>query len=297
MAFVTRKIDVTIILGEGDFGDQGQSDQVKLTGLRVSASINKDGLPSMDSATIRVWGLTKSLLNKLTQLGKPIQFTRTNTVIVEAGDDQSGMSQVFQGTIWTSYADFSDMPNVPLVMTCMSGAISAAKPVKPISFPNGADVSVIMQQIGASMTPVKSVQNFGVNTHLAGALYYPGTALDQMKAVAQAANCNADASGSTLDIWPIDGVRGSNGSIPEMGPDSGLIGYPTYSDYGISIRSLYQPGLVRGGNFTLKTSVTQANGSWTAASLAYDLESETPDGHWFMNINAYRPTDPLGATS
>lgn len=287
MTFVRRKIDVTITLGSGDFGasNGGASNTVATTGLKASVQIVKAGLPSADHAEIRVWGLTTSIMNHATDLGKPLARIRNNTVTVSAGDDTAGMSQVFAGTIMTAYGDFTDPPNASLNITAISNQVDATKPVKPLSFPGGSDVTVIAAQIASSMG--KNLVNSGVSGIVLSNQYLPGTAFDQLKALAVAANINADASGQTLDIWPKTGKRG--GAVPDIGPTSGLVGYPEYCDQGVAIKAEYQPGFVLGGQFNLTTSITNAKGLWNILKLTYDLESETPDGPWFVEMTATRP--------
>ena len=287
MAFVQRKINAKITLGTGDFGSgaAGPNNTVVAEGLRVSAQIAKSGAPSADTAEIRIWGLTRDVMNRATDLGKPLARARTNVIQIAAGDAVSGMATVFSGTILAGYADFSDPPNACLAISAMSNAVDAAKPVRPLSFPGGADVVTVMAQVASAMG--KSLINWGVSGIQLASPYYPGTAIDQVKAIAAAAGINyATSDGEPLEIWPMNGTRG--GAIPEVSPTTGLVGYPQYCDVGCIIKTLYQPGFNIGGQFNLDTSITNAKGLWSVYALSYDLESETPGGEWFAHITAYR---------
>ena len=209
MAFVQRKINAKITLGTGDFGSgaAGPNNTVVAEGLRVSAQIAKSGAPSADTAEIRIWGLTRDVMNRATDLGKPLARARTNVIQIAAGDAVSGMATVFSGTILAGYADFSDPPNACLAISAMSNAVDAAKPVRPLSFPGGADVVTVMTQAAASMG--KNLINWGVKGIQLSSPYYPGTGMDQVKAIAAAAGINQyTTTGQPLEIWPIGGVRG-----------------------------------------------------------------------------------------
>lgn len=293
MALVQRKIDVTITLGSGDFGEgPAGSNVAKMTGLRVAAVINKGGLPSADMAEVRIWGATRSVMNQASRLGKPISLPRENTLTLEVGDDNGNMELLFSGTIIGSYVDFTDLPNTCLACTCISNWVESAKPVPALSFTGPTDVAVVMAQIAASMG--KNLKNSGVSGVILNTPYYPGTAMDQMKAAAQAANINADANDpSFLEIWPKGASRGD--SKPSISADTGLIGYPTYSDYGIALRALYQPGFVLNGLFDLKSDIDPVNGTWQVVALTYELESEEPSGKWELRLTAGRPTSAGGA--
>jgi len=285
MSLIKRKIDVTITLGTGSFGEDpaGSANTVTLTGLKVAASISKGSLPTLDRANIRVWGMSLSLLNQLTRLGKPLAAIRDNTIRLSAGDDVSGMSQVFTGTIYSAYADFENMPNVALTVSALNGLVDLTKPVAPASFPQGGDVATICAQIAAAMG--KPFVNHGVTVRL-GPSYFPGTSIDQLRKVCRDANIfaltNGGPNGDAVEIWPKGSARG--GLIPVISPETGLVKYPRFSDQGVAVTTLYNPGLSFNGQFELRSSVTPANKVWTIYDLTYELESETPGGKWFCNI-------------
>jgi hypothetical protein len=180
-----------------------------------------------------------------------------------------------------------------MTINANAGLVDLARPVAALSFPNGGDVAVIASQIAASMN--KAFVNNGVDKRL-NTVYLPGTGLDQLRALIIAADIwadpNAGPTGAALEIWPKNTERSIVSA--KISPDNGLVGYPRYSDAGISLTSLYRPGFLIGAQFQLETAITGANGSWNVMQLSYDLESETPDGAWFMDIGAYRPTTAGG---
>ena len=292
--FIDREITAVISLGTGDFGEAGKN-TVTLEGYRITAGITKGGLPSLDTANISIFGLSKSLMNQLTRLGKPLAWPRDNTITLTAGDAESGMSHIFSGTIINSYSDFEGMPDVSLNLVASSGLLALAKPVTPLSFAAGVDVATIASRIAESMG--KSFMNSGVTQRLNGPVYLPGTAVDQLRKLKDTANIDADMNGGptgeTLEIWPVNKPRGS--LIPNISKDSGLIGYPRYSDMGIGIRAIYRPGWVYAGRFNLETEIAPAAGTWQIISLVYDLESKTPGGAWFMDIVGARTPEDGGS--
>jgi len=286
VSFVKRLITVTLQLGSGDFGEN-TGDTVTMEGLRCSVQITKAGGRAADTANIRVWGVTPDIMNKATRTGKPLTYPRNNIVTVAVGDADKGMSVVFSGMVQSAYGEFSDPPNASLNIVSISNAVALAAPVKPQTFPNGADIVVVMEQIAASMG--KNLVNWGVSGIQLPTAYFSGTAIQQMHKAADAAGINPyTTDGNPLEIWPKNGTRG--GSVPLISPATGLVGYPAYCDVGIQIRTLYMPGLNYGAQFTLDTSITNAKGPWNIWALSYDLESEMPDGPWFADITAYRPT-------
>lgn len=284
-AIPSRRIDVVLQLGLGSFGESG-ADQTTLTGLRVSANIVKGADPTFDSASVRVWGMTPDLMNQLSTLGKPFLTNRNNSVTLLAGDDQTGLSKVYQGTIQEAFQDVSGA-DMALNITTNVGLVSATKPIPPASYPKPVAVATAAADIAARMTPPVAFENNGVTATLPPS-YFPGTALDQLRRLKAAANIEASIDNGVLAIWPKGGVRG--GLIPKIGPNTGLVGYPRFSGSGlVSLTTLYVPGLRLGGQFDLETSITPAVGRYASNSLSYELESEMPGGKWFANLTAYRP--------
>jgi len=298
MTFVRRKIDLTFELGQGSFDESGAT-KVTVSDLQVSFSAVNAGLPSSASADIRVWGLTPSLMNTLSRLGKPIGYERVNTVTVMAGDDTSGMSQVYFGTMLSSYGDFSDAANPCLNIHAQAAAVDLVKPVPPVSIKGPVDVVTVITQIAASMN--KGVRNSGVSGVKLPTTYLTGSAMEQLQKVVTAADIMCDPSsgpdGKLVEIWPKgkakQGVAGA--SVPVISADTGMVGYPTYSDFGIAVKSLFFPGFSQGGEFQIKMApngpMDAVNGSWVVYGIGYDLESETRTGKWFMDIVGQRPSD------
>lgn len=294
MSLLVRKLEAIFNIGTGDFGD-GKPESVKVNqgtfdGLKISAQVINIGAPGLATATIRIWGLTLSVMNKVARTGKPLTLARDNTVTLLAGDDVSGMSQVFSGIIWSAYIDFNDAPSVSLNISGIASALYLAKPAPALSFPSGGTVATMMAQIAATMG--KNFQNFGVTTSLP-ASYFPGSPVDQARACAQHANINYDlsggAGGDVVMIWPKGGSKG--GEIPLISAATGLVGYPKFCDQGVIVTSLYAPGIAYGSLFKLETVETPASGQWYAYAITLDLESETPGGKWFMDIEAHLLSD------
>jgi hypothetical protein len=132
-SFVERAIDVSITLGEGTLG-QTASKAVKLSGLRVKADIHKRGSATMDQGSIRIYGMTPSLMNQLSTLGVPQTMTRPrNTVTVDAGDAVNGMATIFVSEIHQAFQSLKEAPESSFTLNCWAGQTAAMVPVAPTS--------------------------------------------------------------------------------------------------------------------------------------------------------------------
>jgi hypothetical protein len=318
-SYVTREINVTFTLGEGTFGQSGMN-TATVSGLKVVANISKRGLPAMDVASLRVYGLTPSLMNQLSTLGIPnIMYRANNTVTIDAGDAVNGLGTVYTGSIQWAYQKL-DQPETFLQVQAFYGMGSAMVPVTPTSFPGGFDVATAMQGFATKLG--LAFENNGVQIMMPPS-YFAGTYRDQIAKVAKQANIEAyiDSKGSnskggfpTLAIWPKSGTR--NGDVPLIQASSGLIGYPNWDQYGITFRTIYNPSIRLGGvvqvNSTLyppsNASLTSAlspeaakalqaagpNGYWYVRKLDLSLASQAPGGPWFCDCTATRAaTSPV----
>lgn len=278
MSFVERKIRLTFLLGQGDFGNSGFN-ETTVEGLRVSVTVTKNGGVSMSQLQMRVFGLSLNLMNRLSTLGKPLTDGRNNKVRVEAGDDEVGLTTVFIGTISQAWVDAANQPEVSFVVTAHSGLLDALKPTPPTSYPGPASVSNIMATLAQEMG--YQFEDGGVQVTLSSP-YLSGTPRMQVEAVAQAAGINWVIDDETLAIWPQGGSRG--GLIPFLSPDTGLIGYPAHTQNGIALTVLFTPSITFGGQVEVESSLTPANGTWTVFSVTHELQSETPGGKWFTQL-------------
>ena len=284
MAFVERLIDLSFTLGTGTFGDTG-SDTVEVTGLRCSCHIIKAGGLQKNFSQIRVWGVPLSIMNRLSTLGVPPIQIRPNFITVKAGDTSGPLATVYHGTIYNAYVEFAGQPNVCLNVVALAGGIEAARPIPPKSYPGAADAAQMMQDIAASM-PGAVFENSGVSVILRNQ-YLAGTAYQQFQAVAAAANINGILDDQVLAIWPRGATRNSNRAVPFLSSDTGLVGYPSYTERGVSLRCLYNPSIIYGGTITVSSSVWgSAPRSFSIYSLSHDLESKMHGGKWFSDIDA-----------
>lgn len=280
MALVERFIDVVLAYGSGQTGQGAPNKGVHLSGHRVSAQITNSGGASLGQSQIRIYGLSLSLMNDFSTVGKIATMFRKNSVTLLAGDVGSVPAQIFQGTVIAAWADFLGAPDVVFNITCLSGTIEALLPILPSSYPGTADAAVILQNLAAQMNV--RFENSGVSAPLSTP-YYPGTAREQAKAVVSAARCEWNGiDNGVLAIWPRGGAR--DGSAPLVSAATGMVGYPTYTATGVVATTLFNPTITIGGKVQVQSLLTPASGTWRVVSLDHDLEALIPGGRWFTQM-------------
>ena len=282
MSFVQRKITIIVQLGKGDFGESGFN-TVTLEGYQCSVEIERAALPAVTTSTMRIFGLSQSLMNQLSTLGgNPYYSGRLNQITVMAGDDESGMTQVYYGNITNGYQDYDSAPKASFVMEAVP-VFDGIKTASPTTFPGAISVADILKGMAARCTPPLAFSNNGVN-QVFQTPYYCGCLLDQIRSVIRHANINGEIDRGTLAIWPRNGSRA--GTQATVSPANGLVGYPSINGVQVfSARTLFNPTLQHGAMVTLQSSLQPACGSWYVVYLVHNLDSLTPDGSWFTDLS------------
>jgi hypothetical protein len=291
VSFVRRRIGLTFQLGRGSFGEEGY-DTIKLTGRRVSCSIVKAGGASMGECQLVVYGMLKQDMDALSTLGQIPTAQRRNTLVVEVGDENADLSTVYIGSITNAYFNAQAAPETSFVVLAHAGLVEALRPIGPTSIIGPVDVAVSMAELARQCG--LDFEDNGVKVTLP-TVYFAGTARDQIKAMADAANINWIIDNGKLAIWPRPGRRATQPRTL-VSPDSGMVGYPVFNVQGIEATTLFNPGLVYGAAVQIERSaITKANGEWYIYTLYYELESELPGGKWFTRFLAAPPGYvPLG---
>jgi hypothetical protein len=309
-----RLINITITLAQNTqmnqpntFSESG-TDTVTLSGSRTSVRIENSGSPVGNSAQVKIWGMTPSLMNQLATLGLVFNLVPKNALTVQAGDATNGMSTVFTGTIVAAYGDYSSQPDVPFVFECNSGLINAVVSVPPTSFPRPFSVATAMAGFARQMN-VGFLNSGNVQVTLPPS-YFNGSLKDQIQKCADNAHIQWTSNSNTLEIWPNGGSR-TTPSVPTISPQTGMVSYPAFTQQGIIVKTLFNPLLSFGGLVSVQSSLLAAIASaqptqqpilssnfqppstfptqWAINKLDLALDSLLPHGDWLSIVYGYNP--------
>lgn len=288
-SFVQRRLSVSISLAEGEqpFAESG-TNTVTLPRLRTSAHITHAGGPSDSMMDLTIYGMTEPLMNRLSTLGMQINLVPKNGVVLSAGDDESGMATAFIGYILAAYTDFNALPEVAFRISAQCAIPQSVAAVQATSFRGSADVATIMSGLATEMG--LQFENNGITSKLSNP-YFSGSSIAKMRSCARAAGINANVINGVLAIWPKNGSRG--GEIPEVSAATGMIGYPSYTAYGLLLRTLYNRSIGFMQKIKVVSDLKPANGVWAVYGLDHDLEAEViGGGKWESQVSAYNPKFP-----
>ena len=275
-SLVQRILQITFKLGAATFTESG-TDTLTVTGLRAVCQIDQAGAVGARHLSLRIYGMTLSTMNQLTNLGVPLASIGKNFVTVQAGDAVNGLSIVFTGSIFQAWVDPNEAPDVSFTVDAIEGQYVAVAPANPVSFDGPVAVTTVLQNIATQMG--YGFEPNGVNVTLTNS-YFSGSLRQQAYTAAQHANINIIIENSDLIVWPMGGSRDSP-SPPLLSKDTGMVGYPVHTFQGLAIKSLFNPNITVGKNIQVQSVLIPAVGLWNVLSLKQELSSEMPDGPWF----------------
>jgi hypothetical protein len=163
----------------------------------------------------------------------------------------------------------------------LGAQIAAVKPVGASSYRGPTDAALVMSDLAKTIG--LAFENNGVSVILSNP-YFSGTAWEQVKECGQAAGINYSIDKGALAIWPKSSIRKLSGPV-KISPETGMVGYPTFSSIGINVVSIFNPDVTVGCAIEISSEIVPARGLWSVYAVSHHLESETPNGQWFTTIS------------
>lgn len=282
-SFTEKQLRAKLILPQGNFPGTDNNTLV-LTGLRMSAQLQQAGNWT-NSCDLRIWGMRQADMNAVTVLfGQGGQIVNINAValLILESNDGSGWYQIFEGQFIEGGPDYSQQPDVHLHVIAQTGAGQQYLTAEPSSYRGAQNVATIASQLASQMG--FEFENNGVQATVTNP-YLPGTLMDQFRELAEAAPFDYyfDAK-ATLVICPPNRSRTGKTAIP-VNPQTGLVGYPTLTRFGVELTVLFSPAIQPGWPIQVSGSVVPGcDGTWFPYAANHDLESIVPNGRWFSRL-------------
>lgn len=279
MTTFTKKIlTAEITTGKGEFGAE-PGETVTLTGLRMLAEMSKPIGDSMGELQLRIYGMPQDRMNRLTSIGTIRPALRTGNRVKLSAGDAGGMHLIFDGMMTEAWADYNQAPDVPFNIVAYMGMEALLTPAPAISIKGSADVAQIMDKLAKVMG--LTLEDGGVKVKLSSPCFEK-TALQQIRACAQAADIWYSIEPGKLVIWPKNSSR--PGEVPLISPETGMVGYPALNAKGMSVKTLFNPRIRLGGGVQIQSSLPMATKKMNVFNFGHSLSCEVPGGPWFTNL-------------
>lgn len=272
-----KTIQVCVTLSSGGFETGGNTKTFE--GFAVSVNVTKPGLPEKNKASVKITGLSMDDMTKMTTLAFSPQKIQNNILQIKAGEQGGSLGLVFEGEITTAYADFNTAPEITMNIEAQSGAYPALIPSKQEAVNGEAAAADLIQKYAAEAG--YGFRNEGVSGSVKNAVLN-GTPIEKMKDVANQMGIELIIDDGTVFIMPPEKARSGNAVL--LKADSGLVGYPTFNQDGISIKAFYNPSFQLGGLVSVESIVPKASGTWKISKLTHNLEAYKPGAQWISQI-------------
>lgn len=278
-SFSTKTIKIAIMLGKGNFSESGDTQIIE--GLACEVSVLKPGLPEKNSASVTIWGLKYENMAQLTMLSfKPLE-SHNNIISIMAGEKGGFLPVVFLGEITSAYADFNQAPDPCMRFEASTGSYPTQIPASPATTSGEVSADLLFARFAAEAG--YAYHNEGVTASVRNA-WFPGSPIEKMTKLARDIGCELIIDDGMVIVLPAGQAR--QGKPVLLNKETGLIGYPTFNQDGISCRCLFRPELLYGGLINVESIVPRATGIWRITKLTHSLAAYSPNGAWESQIEA-----------
>ena len=278
-SYSVKTLRAEIQLGTGNF--QGTSKNTyTIEGLAMSAKIEKVGLPDLNKCALSIAGMKYDVMEQLTVLGFRKLTSAKNLLTLYGGTQGETLPVLFSGDITKAVADFKNAPDVTFNISATTGAYSVKKAAPPLSVAGSTAAADLAKAWAAEMG--YSFKNAGVTTQVQNCIFN-GSPLQKLRVLSEQYHIETIIDDGEIIIQPRGEVR-KTGTIPYLTEESGLAGYPAFTDNGISLVALYNPDFKFGGLVRVKSIVPRASGEWKITKLMHSVSAYEKSGEWFSEI-------------
>lgn len=248
---------------------------------RGEVNIQEAGGVFKDTCDIAIYGLSLDKLNAITFTWwdsiKKVDPRNTVEVIVE------GVT-VFIGNTYFVRADFSNAPDICLRITGVVGTyISSIRP--PNETYESIKIAEVFKLLGnkAGMGVLISPEIDGICPKIT----LSGSLLDRILKLGKELDLNVSVSCNFIRVGkhgePLPEFTNSNAlPVTKISKDNGMIGYPTFNEFGVNFSALFDPYLRTGQVVEIESIVPKVNGQYIVIAKN-SLLSTLPNGQWRSN--------------
>jgi hypothetical protein len=264
-----------------------------LSNLRMSVIVEGAGGMAGATAVGAIYGLTLSTMNALTVITYNPNYVSQKPISVSAGDSATGVQLIFSGTVWWAAMDGQNQPNVCFRFHATGNGAPNAMTTEPTSFKGKVPVTQMLQKLSGKAG--LSFENSGISAMLNNP-YFPGSVGHQIRQICQHAGVEHIIEKGVLAVWNPGQGRQTGGGVV-ISPQTGMVGYPTFTQAGLVVKSKFRPELGFAQIFTVQSDYQPACGSWINTHITHEIECLMPNGQWFTVVEGQSPGGEAAPTS
>jgi hypothetical protein len=249
------------------------------SGLHIQAHISELGGGNQSFATIKIYGMAQSDMNRLTVTGSINPDNRQrHKVTVAAGEADGLMQVVHTGSIDVAFINAQVQPSRLFEIQSRTALAEQMMAVKASSFKGSVQVSTILAELAkdANLTLVDK----GIGTMPLDNAYFTGDPISKIHACVRAAGIAHDINNGRLTVW-LSGQEKNGGVVISAKGDNVplMIGVPSCSQYELTVATQFFTGFNLSEQVKVESDYNApATGLWLPRSISYDLECLNPRG-------------------
>ncbi len=276
-AYTEKAIDLIVNLDA--------QEAVKLSGFACTVSVTKSAAPAFPTATVDIKGLSLELMERMTFLGFKAFGMAGNKIQIMAGEKGTTLPLIFEGDIMNAWADFNPVPSPVFRFEARGGLFCALAAQSPVSVEGNAKAEDMVRQLATEQG--LEFENNGVTASVSNCVL-TGSPVDKMRQVAEMAGADLLFDDGKVVLIAKQTVRTAEGAVPLINASNGMIGYPTFSNKGITFSTFFRPDLRVGASVEVETIVPRASGTWKIVGLSHEL-SAVEEGSWKTTAQCIYP--------
>lgn len=267
-SFRIKKLVVTVFVKK-------EQENLKYTFSEGSMDIviRKCGGGDLGEANIAIYGLSTETMKQLVWTNYRQLFQSWNQVIVQAGDidsSDSELSQIYYGDIMEARADLNGARPV-LLLTARTGAYISIKPESPLAINGSAPVADIVSKIAKENG--LGFENNGVTESIRDCVLN-GSPLAKMQSAAEHVKAYVYIDNGVAFLSPLSKERKNTAIL--INKETGLIGYPTVSNNGISFATNFNPQIELASKVSVESVVPGTDGTWLITAVTHTIKANNP---------------------
>jgi hypothetical protein len=179
------------------------------------------------------------------------------------------LAVVFEGEITEAWADFNAVPDPEMKIEAESGSYPQLMPEPPVGVAGQAPLGNLAQAEADAMGYSFRDETGGRYTLSNSVL--KGSPVDKLRSMAGEAGADLIIDGREIIMLPAGEARKGNAVL--VNRDTGLVGYPTFTEDGVTFAMFFNPEVLFGGLVRLESVVPKATGTWKVTEVKHSISS------------------------
>lgn len=253
--------------------DKEGNNKITLTDVKAMFKVGAYGNQAGVQAEMTIYGLGLDLLAALSSKGIGIWTAEKERIRVTVHANDTLM---FNGYIYASFANMNAAPDAPLVINAAGGLALQTESAPPFSRPDSVALTDVLKAI---CEPYKyRVNAVGIEGVVVSNIYLEGSPMEQVREVCNQVDLSMTVAGDLVTVWPMG--KAVDDVVPLVSPEFGLIGYPVFTQSGITFQTEFSTLLAQGRFIQLQTSLPHASGKYMLYVVEHYLSSWVEGGPW-----------------